>query len=52
MKVTTVVSYAVFLAEVLGKEEVKRVCGNQRFGELNDSLSCTFNFTLRLRKHR
>ncbi|KAJ4162180.1 hypothetical protein NW765_010275 [Fusarium oxysporum] len=39
MKVTTVVSYVAFLAEVLGKEEVKRVCGNQRFGELNDSLS-------------
>ncbi|KAF5635825.1 hypothetical protein F52700_5137 [Fusarium sp. NRRL 52700] len=39
MKVTTAVSYAILLASVSGKEEVKRVCGNQRYGELNDSLS-------------
>jgi xyloglucan-specific endo-beta-1,4-glucanase len=52
MKVTTGVSYAILLAGVLGKEDVKRICGNQRFGELNDSLSCTFNLTLRLWKHR
>ncbi|KAF5598035.1 hypothetical protein FPCIR_3308 [Fusarium pseudocircinatum] len=39
MKVTTVVSCAILLTGVSGKEEVKRVCGNERLGELNDSLS-------------
>ncbi|CVL11715.1 uncharacterized protein FPRN_14909 [Fusarium proliferatum] len=39
MKVTTAVSYAFLAAGALGKEEVKTVCGNQRYGELNDSLS-------------
>lgn len=46
MKVTTAVSYAFLAAGALGKEEVKTVCGNQRYGELNDSLSCTVNLTL------
>jgi hypothetical protein len=46
MKVTTAVSYAILLAGVLGKGEVARVCGNERLGELNDSLSCMFNITL------
>ncbi|KAF5553194.1 hypothetical protein FNAPI_6799 [Fusarium napiforme] len=39
MKVTTVVSYAILLSGALGKDEVARVCGNERLGELNDSLS-------------